>query len=89
MGALEVSCKEVNCKTVLNELCDFLDGQLDAETVEHMKVHLDRCHDCRLLVDTTRKTIEIFCNSDPLPLPQDLRDRLHRALEERLGGARP
>ncbi len=78
----------MNCKTVLTELCDFLDGQLDGETVEHMKAHLDRCHDCRLLVDTTRKTIEIFCNSDPVPLPQDLRDRLHAALEQRLSRGR-
>lgn len=88
VGALEVSCKGVNCKSVFHELCDFLDGELDASTVEEIKVHLDHCQDCRLLVDTTRKTIEIFCNAEPLPLPQGLRDRLHNALEQRLRGPR-
>ena len=78
----------MNCKSLLNELCDFLDGGLDADTVAEIKTHLDRCHDCRLLVDTTRKTIEIFCNAEPLPLPQSVRDRLHEALAERLRGSR-
>ena len=84
-----MSCKEANCKSVLTELCDFLDGQLDKGTVEEIKVHLSRCHDCRLLVDTTRKTIEIFCNAEPVPLPQSVRDRLHTALEQRLRGSAP
>ncbi len=88
MGAPEVTCKKVNCKNLLNELCDFLDGELDAATVEDVKQHIGRCEDCRLLVDTTRKTIEIFCKSEPVPLPQELRDRLHQALEQRLRGAR-
>ena len=42
-----------------------------------------RCTDCRLVVDTTRKTIQIFCNSEPVPLPEDVRGRLHTALLER------
>ncbi len=79
-----MSCKGVNCKSLLNELCDFLDGGLDAATVEEIKVHLDRCQDCRVLVDTTRKTIDIFCKAEPVALPQEVRNRLHEALERRL-----
>jgi len=88
VGAPEVSCKEVNCKTLLNELCDFLDGGLDADTVQEIKLHLDRCEDCRVLVDTTQKTIEIFCNTEPIPLPEGVRERLHQALEQRLRNPR-
>jgi predicted anti-sigma-YlaC factor YlaD len=83
-----VSCKEVSCKTLLAELCDFLDGGLDANTVHEIEVHMNHCQDCRLLVDTTRKTIEIFCNTEPLPLPEGIRNRLHEALEQRLRGPR-
>jgi hypothetical protein len=36
-----------------------------------------------VVVDTTRKTIQIFCNSEPVPLPEDVRRRLHTALLER------
>jgi predicted anti-sigma-YlaC factor YlaD len=42
--------------------------------------HLADCHDCRIVFDTTRKTIEIYCNAEPLPLPEPVRERLIRAL---------
>ncbi len=74
----------MKCKTIIVELCDYLDGTLDAETVANIQRHLEGCTDCRLLVDMTRKTIQIFCNSEPIALPEDVRERLHQALQERL-----
>jgi hypothetical protein len=52
---------------------------------EAIESHISDCSDCRLVVDTTKKTIQIFCNSEPLPLPEDARERLHEALARRLG----
>lgn len=78
----------MKCKTLLTELCDFLDGGLDPAALQELQTHLDHCKDCRVLVDTTRKTIEIFCNTDPVPLPQSLRERLNAALEQQLGASR-
>lgn len=74
----------MTCKVILRDLSDYLDGELDAETMGRIQHHLELCEDCRLLVDTTRKTVQIFCNSEPVPLPDDVRERLHRALVERL-----
>jgi hypothetical protein len=48
-----------------------------------LELHLSQCTDCRIVVDTCRKTIQIFCNSEPVPLPEDVRNRLHTALLER------
>jgi anti-sigma factor RsiW len=73
----------VNCKKVILELTGYLDGALDATVRIDLEEHLARCTDCRLVVDTTRKTIQIFCNSEPVPLPEDVRKRLHTALLER------
>jgi len=36
-------------------------------------------------VDTTRKTIQMYCNSEPAPLPDEVRKQLDRALAEKLG----
>jgi hypothetical protein len=36
-------------------------------------------------VDTTRKTIEMYCNAEPASLPDDVRRQLDRALAEKLG----
>jgi anti-sigma factor RsiW len=73
----------VNCKKVIVELTSYLDGVLDSAMQTDLEQHLSRCTDCRLVVDTCRKTIQIFCNSEPVPLPDDVRSRLHSALLER------
>lgn len=73
----------MNCKKVVVELTSYLDGVLDSSTKTELELHLSRCTDCRLVVDTCRKTIQIFCNSEPVPLPEDVRSRLHAALLER------
>jgi anti-sigma factor RsiW len=75
----------VNCKGLINEISAYLDGELGQETLTEIEVHLKRCKDCRLIVDTTRKTIEIYYSTQPLPLPDDVRERLHAALVKRLG----
>ncbi len=73
----------MNCKKVILELTSYLDGVLDSTMRVDLELHLSRCTDCRMVVDTTRKTIQIFCNSEPVPLPEDVRKRLHSALLER------
>ncbi len=73
----------MNCKKVILELTSYLDGVLDSTMRVDLELHLSRCTDCRMVVDTTRKTIQIFCNSEPIPLPEDVRQRLHAALLER------
>lgn len=78
----------MNCRGVIAELTTYLDEAMDAVTAAELELHLNACKKCRLIVDTTRKTIEIYCNAEPVPLPQEVRDRLHKALFERLGHAR-
>jgi anti-sigma factor RsiW len=73
----------VNCKKVILELTSYLDGVLDTGIRIDLEQHLSQCSDCRVVVDTTRKTIQIFCHSEPVPLPEDVRKRLHTALLER------
>ena len=73
----------MNCKKVIIELTNYLDVVLDSSIRIDLEEHLARCTDCRLVVDTTRKTIQIFCKSEPVPLPEDVRERLHAALLER------
>jgi predicted anti-sigma-YlaC factor YlaD len=73
----------VNCKKVILSLTSYLDGVLDSSVRIDLEEHLAGCTDCRIVVDTTRKTIQIFCNSEPIPLPDDVRNRLHTALLDR------
>jgi predicted anti-sigma-YlaC factor YlaD len=75
----------VNCRGVIRELSSYLDGDLDMTVLTDLEVHLNRCEDCRLIVDTTRKTIQIYCKAEPVPLPEDVRIRLHETLIRVLG----
>ncbi len=74
----------MKCKGLFAELADYLDEMLDPALRVEIEEHLAKCKNCRVVVNTTKKTIEIFCNSEPVALPEDTRQRLHSALEKRL-----
>ena len=73
----------MTCKEVIRDLSEYLDGELEPALVETLNRHMEHCEDCRLVVDTTRKTIEIYCDTSPLPLPEGVRDRLGQILAEK------
>ncbi len=75
----------MNCKGVIRELSSYLEGDIEVTVLSELEIHLNRCEDCRLIVDTTRKTIEIYCKAEPVPLPEDVRIQLHETLVRRLG----
>lgn len=79
----------MNCKTLVIELEHYLDEELDASIRASIEEHLLKCTKCRVIVNTTKKTIEIYCNSEPAPLPEETRSRLHDALSKRLRRAHP
>lgn len=74
----------MNCRGVIRELSNFLDGDLDPVVRAELERHLEHCEDCRMVLDTTRKTVHLFCHAEAVPLPDDVRDRLHKAIEMRL-----
>lgn len=74
----------MKCKDIVKELADYLDEDLDPSLKASIEEHLNKCKDCRLVVDTTKQTIQIYCNSEPAPLPSETRSRLHDALTKHL-----
>jgi predicted anti-sigma-YlaC factor YlaD len=75
----------VNCKSIVKELSNYLEEGLEPSLKSSIEKHLENCEDCRIVVDTTKKTVQIFCNSEPAPLPDDTRQRLRDALFKNLG----
>jgi anti-sigma factor RsiW len=63
----------VNCSDFLKELTDYLDGVIDADTKAELDEHLAWCHNCFVICNTTKKTIEIYRGSELYELPDDLR----------------
>lgn len=79
----------MKCIGIIKELVNYLDEALDPTLRASIEEHLQGCEDCRIVVDTTKQTIQIFCNSEPAPLPEDTRLRLREALKTRLRRIRP
>ena len=76
----------MNCKHVIRELSNYIDGDLDPALKQELERHLAHCEDCTMVVDQTRKTIQIFSGSEPVNLPSDVKSRLHDALHKKLPG---
>jgi predicted anti-sigma-YlaC factor YlaD len=69
---------------VIREISEYLNGNVDPGLVDELQHHLEKCEDCRIIVDTTKKTIDVYCNAEPAPLAEDVRERLHAALRKKL-----
>jgi predicted anti-sigma-YlaC factor YlaD len=70
----------VKCTDFFKELTDYLDGIIDPQLKSDLEEHLIWCHDCRIVYDTTQKTIHIYKDSQPYDLPDDVRTRLQSAI---------
>jgi len=70
------------CEGLLGSLSDYVDGELGAELCHQIEKHIAECDDCRIVVDTTRKTIDlVHASNDPqTDLPDEVRNRLFKRL---------
>ena len=71
------------CHHLLDCLSDFVDGDLKEELCQEIQQHLKECENCRVVIDTLRKTIYLVrANADqPGEIPMDVRERLFRRLD--------
>ena len=74
----------MNCKGVIREISNYLDGELELSVKQELERHLEHCDDCRMTVDQTRLTVEIFCDEEAVELPADVKLRLHDALQRKI-----
>ena len=75
----------MSCKKIILELSNYLDNELDSALRLEFEEHMGHCPDCRVIIDTTRQTIEVYRGCDPYPLPKSLHDRLQQAIRKRHG----
>jgi predicted anti-sigma-YlaC factor YlaD len=70
-----------NCQELLDSLSDYVDGILRQELCAEIETHMSSCENCRIVVDTLRKTINLYqTTADPPTLPEDVRKRLFHRL---------
>lgn len=70
------------CSAMLGNLSEYIDGSLHDEICAQIEEHMKNCDNCRVVVDTLRKTVELYehCN-DEIELSGEIRERLFAKLE--------
>jgi anti-sigma factor RsiW len=76
----------VKCNDFLKELSDYLDGRITEDLKIELDEHLHWCHECHVVMNTTKKTIEIYRDNQIYELPTSLRSRLHDAIMKKCRG---
>lgn len=79
----------MNCTDFLAKLTDFFDGNIEPDLMVEVKEHLGTCHHCEVVVDSTRKTIEVYRGTEIYEFPDDLSSRLRAAIMSRCEKAAP
>ncbi len=69
------------CQHLLANMSIYLDGQASAELCAEIERHLDGCDECRVVVDTLRKTISLYHELPQPELPLEARLRLYKLLD--------
>lgn len=70
------------CRNLLGSLSEFVDGTLEDELCAEIQRHMDGCDNCRVVVDSLRKTIYLYqVTKEPATVPEDVRERLFKRLD--------
>ena len=79
--------KEISCETLLQYLSDYIDDELDEGLTAAARHHLATCHNCKVVLNTTRRTIELVGDKERRSIPAGRRealfDRLAAAFQSR------
>ncbi len=80
MKARMTDHNHVDCDALLSSLSSYIDGDLAPELCREIEKHLEGCDDCRVVLNTTKRTIDLVRDGEVQPLPQDVRERLFKRL---------
>ncbi len=70
-----------DCRALKDQLSEFIDGELDDALCEEIKRHMESCDNCRVMVDTLRKTVILYREAPQETVPPDVHDRLVKVLD--------
>ncbi len=73
----------MKCEELLAMLNEYVDGTVDPAICGEFEKHMAGCNPCQVVVDNIRRTITLYKEGKPYPMPEGFRDRLHAALRRR------
>ena len=74
----------LTCKDFLQDLSDYLDETCSQDLRKELEKHVSECPNCWVVVDTTKRTIQVYKGMEPQPLPDNVKSRLMAALHKKM-----
>jgi anti-sigma factor (TIGR02949 family) len=72
---------KTGCQALLGGLSAYIDGEAEEALCREIERHLAECENCRVVVDTTARTVKLYKEHGHTALPGDARQRLYVALD--------
>jgi len=72
---------EHDCSHLLGDLSNYLDGDASAAVCAEIEKHMAECENCRVVVNTLEKTIDLVRDLPRPGMPDHLRRRLITQVE--------
>lgn len=70
-----------SCRELLSTLSDYVDGSLERDLCAKIEQHMTGCENCRVVINTLRKTIDLYhASAEPVQVPDEVRSRLYKRL---------
>jgi anti-sigma factor RsiW len=77
-------CEVLTCRRFVAGLNDYLDDDLDGAIRGEFDRHASGCPRCRIIAETTRKTIELYRTFLPGEVPTAVEARLFTAIRTKM-----
>jgi anti-sigma factor RsiW len=71
----------MTCEELVRRLSDYIDGALEGAVVVEVEQHIETCHGCHVVLDTTQCTILLARAARTTALAEDRRRVLLQKLE--------
>jgi len=72
-----------HCSDYINNLNDYLDGEISPELCKELETHIGHCNNCRIMVDSLKQTVSLCREGKEESLPKTLEDKLTNLLREK------
>lgn len=71
------------CSKYIQDIADYIDGEVDQALCTDLEKHLAGCENCRIMVDTLKQTVVLCREGKKESLPPEIESRLNNAIRAR------
>jgi predicted anti-sigma-YlaC factor YlaD len=78
----------ITCGEFFVEFADYLENQVSPEVRQELELHLSQCSVCRVLYDSSSKTVKIVTESRSFELPESVSEPIIERVMKKLRAER-